>query len=311
MSTLDSVNINEKEHVTTKRVQSKIVEDEYKIEVPEGWRRQVVQRQGGLSAGKFDVYYFSPIGKKLRSKKEVQTHCEEHNFDVNLDLFRFTRVSLISNQRGEKRKSDSAIAFNKTPKLAKRKSLIKSETKRKKSPVIKNETTKLSKKTKSLIISSEGLTKKKMKKASWVPPKSPFNLFQENLFQNPWQLLIGSILYKLSENADIPGQKLFSQFIQLWPTPEETMKEDWTEIAKLIRPISNSDKIAKMIVKFCEDYVTKDWTYPKELHGIGKYGNDSYRIFCVNEWKKVKPSDHLLTFYIEWLWDNYKILGLD
>lgn len=23
------------------------------------------------------------------------------------------------------------------------------------------------------------------------------------------------------------------------------------------------------------------------MHGIGKYGNDSYRIFCVKEWAKV------------------------
>ena len=36
------------------------------------------------------------------------------------------------------------------------------------------------------------------------------------------------------------------------------------------------------------EYLTKDWEYPNELHGIGKYGNDSYRIFCVNEWKKVR-----------------------
>ena len=36
-----------------------------------------------------------------------------------------------------------------------------------------------------------------------------------------------------------------------------------------------------------EEYLTKDWTYPNELHGIGKYGNDSYRIFCIKEWKEV------------------------
>ncbi|KAG7155269.1 methyl-CpG-binding domain protein 4-like 2 [Homarus americanus] len=39
-----------------------------------------------------------------------------------------------------------------------------------------------------------------------------------------------------------------------------------------------------MLIRFSEEYLTKDWIYPKELHGIGKYGNDSYRIFCVNEW---------------------------
>lgn len=37
-----------------------------------------------------------------------------------------------------------------------------------------------------------------------------------------------------------------------------------------------------------EEYLTKQWRYPVELHGIGKYGNDSYRIFCVDEWKQVR-----------------------
>lgn len=36
-----------------------------------------------------------------------------------------------------------------------------------------------------------------------------------------------------------------------------------------------------------DEYLSKRWRYPIELHGIGKYGNDSYRIFCVNEWKEV------------------------
>lgn len=37
-----------------------------------------------------------------------------------------------------------------------------------------------------------------------------------------------------------------------------------------------------------EEYLTKQWRYPIELHGIGKYGNDSYRIFCVDEWRQVR-----------------------
>lgn len=65
------------------------------------------------------------------------------------------------------------------------------------------------------------------------------------------------------------------------------------------------------LVQFAEEYLRKNWQYPKELHGIGKYGNDSYRIFCVNEWKQVRPVDHMLNFYVSWLWDNHIVLGLD
>jgi len=47
--------------------------------------------------------------------------------------------------------------------------------------------------------------------------------------------------------------------------------------------------------------VEKDWEYPIELHGIGKYGNDSYTIFCTSEWRDVRPSDHWLNKYYAWL----------
>ena len=50
-----------------------------------------------------------------------------------------------------------------------------------------------------------------------------------------------------------------------------------------------------------DEYLTKDWEYPIELHGIGKYGNDSYRIFCTAEWREVRPTDHMLNKYYAWL----------
>ncbi|KAK2188070.1 hypothetical protein NP493_145g04000 [Ridgeia piscesae] len=37
-------------------------------DLPSGWRREEVVRKSGLSAGKTDVYYYSPDGRKVRSK---------------------------------------------------------------------------------------------------------------------------------------------------------------------------------------------------------------------------------------------------
>ena len=50
------------------------------------------------------------------------------------------------------------------------------------------------------------------------------------------------------------------------------------------------------VCPFSDEYITKDWKYPIELHGIGKYGNDSYRIFCVREWRQVGRLDGMLAF---------------
>ncbi|GIY97884.1 methyl-CpG-binding domain protein 4 [Caerostris extrusa] len=54
------------------------------------------------------------------------------------------------------------------------------------------------------------------------------------------------------------------------------------------------------------EYINKNWKYPSELHGIGKYGNDSFRIFCVNEWKQVNPRDHMLEKYHNWLKSTFR-----
>ncbi|XP_077990337.1 methyl-CpG-binding domain protein 4-like [Glandiceps talaboti] len=143
----------------------------------------------------------------------------------------------------------------------------------------------------------------------WIPPKSPYNLVQESLFHNPWKLLVATIfLNRTTGKAALP---VLWRFFDKWPSPTATMNANWSEISTLLQPLGLYQKRAKMLIRFSDEYLNKDWRYPIELYGIGKYGNDSYRIFCVNEWKEVKPNDHMLNKYHDWLWKNYKQLGLD
>jgi len=36
-----------------------------------------------------------------------------------------------------------------------------------------------------------------------------------------------------------------------------------------------------------------------ELYGIGKYGNDSYRIFCVGDWRLVSTLENFCAFFTD------------
>ncbi|XP_030063128.1 methyl-CpG-binding domain protein 4 isoform X2 [Microcaecilia unicolor] len=142
----------------------------------------------------------------------------------------------------------------------------------------------------------------------WTPPRSPFNLIQETLFHDPWKLLVATIfLNKTSGKMAIP---VLWEFLEKYPAPEVARHADWKEISKLLKPLGLYELRAKIIIRFSDEYLTKKWKYPIELHGIGKYGNDSYRIFCVNEWKEVHPQDHKLNQYHAWLWQNHKKLTL-
>ncbi|XP_058851134.1 methyl-CpG-binding domain protein 2-like isoform X1 [Acipenser ruthenus] len=42
--------------------------------LPTGWKKEEVIRKSGLSAGKSDVYYYSPSGKKFRSKPQLSRY---------------------------------------------------------------------------------------------------------------------------------------------------------------------------------------------------------------------------------------------
>ncbi|XP_008853172.2 methyl-CpG-binding domain protein 4 [Nannospalax galili] len=142
----------------------------------------------------------------------------------------------------------------------------------------------------------------------WTPPRSPFNLVQETLFHDPWKLLIATIfLNRTSGKMAIP---VLWEFLEKYPSAEIARTADWRDVSELLKPLGLYDLRAKTIIKFSDEYLTKQWRYPIELHGIGKYGNDSYRIFCVNEWKQVHPEDHKLNKYHDWLWENHEKLSL-
>ncbi|XP_075430775.1 methyl-CpG-binding domain protein 4 isoform X2 [Ascaphus truei] len=155
--------------------------------------------------------------------------------------------------------------------------------------------------------------------SKWTPPRSPFNLVQETLFHDSWKLLIATIfLNKTSGKMAIPA---LWEFLEKYPTPEVARATEWKEMSELLKPLGLHELRAKAIVRFSDEYLTKKWRYPIELHGIGKYGNDSYRIFCVNEWKEVRarsdlrvtqvhPEDHKLNKYHTWLWESQDKLSL-
>lgn len=71
--------------------------------LPPGWKREETMRKSGLSAGRTDVYYFSPDGQKIRSKPQLA-----RTLGKNIDLSSFdfqTGKILQSALRKSKRKT--------------------------------------------------------------------------------------------------------------------------------------------------------------------------------------------------------------
>jgi methyl-CpG-binding domain protein 4 len=148
---------------------------------------------------------------------------------------------------------------------------------------------------------------RQLRAKDWIPPVSPFHLVQEKLYREPWKLLIATIFLQKTT-----GKKAFpvlDEFFSKYPNPYLAAKADLSDIADLMKPLGLNNLRAKLIVRCSHDYFSKPWMSAKELYGIGKYGDDSYRIFCMgkDEWKKVIPKDKKLNLYHDWLKERNKV----
>lgn len=76
--------------------------------LPTGWKKEEVIRKSGLSAGKSDIYYYSPSGKKFRSKPQLARYLG-NSIDLNSFDFRTGKMMPNKLQRNKQRLRNEAI----------------------------------------------------------------------------------------------------------------------------------------------------------------------------------------------------------
>jgi methyl-CpG-binding domain protein 4 len=128
-------------------------------------------------------------------------------------------------------------------------------------------------------------------------PKSPFNLLQEIYIDDPWKILVCCIFLNQTTRKQV--DKVRESFFQKWPNPEALANARTEEVVEAIRVLGFYNRRAKTLQKFSAEWTEKKWSSPMELHGIGQYGLDSWKIFVKGEIVD-DPSDHVLNDYIAW-----------
>uniref|UniRef100_A0A7N0VCB8 Uncharacterized protein n=1 Tax=Kalanchoe fedtschenkoi TaxID=63787 RepID=A0A7N0VCB8_KALFE len=132
----------------------------------------------------------------------------------------------------------------------------------------------------------------------WKPPRSPFNLLQEDHVHDPWRVLVICML--LNCTTGLQAARAIPNLFNLCPTAEMATKVATEEIEKVIKGLGLL-KRARMIQRLSQEYLDDSWTHVTQLHGVGKYGADAYAIFCTGKWEQVKPIDHMLVKYWNFL----------
>lgn len=126
---------------------------------------------------------------------------------------------------------------------------------------------------------------------------SPYELLQEIYYHNPWKSMVCCILLNRTKRAQV--DRVREELFRTYNDALDMADADPETLAKILQPLGFQNKRAKTLIKFSEDWVSTDWTDPRDLHGIGQYAADSYDIFYNNK-LDINPNDGVLVKYLEW-----------
>ncbi|XP_049879340.1 methyl-CpG-binding domain protein 4-like isoform X2 [Pectinophora gossypiella] len=128
-------------------------------------------------------------------------------------------------------------------------------------------------------------------------PISPHYVFEEEFSTNPWALLIATIF--LTKTSGKNARRYIKSFFEEYPTPYHVLDEKPSALEIFFDNLGLRKRGA-MIWKLSYQFVSSKWRRASDLCGIGKYGEDAYRIFCLGH-TDLDPGDRYLKLYLDWL----------
>ena len=112
-----------------------------------------------------------------------------------------------------------------------------------------------------------------------------------------WQHMVAVIM--LNQTGRKPVKTVFPIFMHYWSTPAQFwITQTEQKVKDVIWSLGMMNRRYDRLVRMTEDFLRWDLDDATELHGIGKYGSDSYEIFFKNNYA-VEPTDKELKRYLE------------
>ena len=107
------------------------------------------------------------------------------------------------------------------------------------------------------------------------------SLMVQQQVKSPWQHMVGVICLNLTHRKQVKAvlPKLFKKY----PTPIAFIRGSSKTQAKILEPLGMVNVRLSRLKQMSIDILSWDYEDATQLHGIGKYGSDSYRIFYKNE----------------------------
>lgn len=130
-----------------------------------------------------------------------------------------------------------------------------------------------------------------------IMPQSPHYVIEEEFSSNPWAMLIATIF--LTKTSGKTARPYMKNFFHEYPTPYHVLDSPPECLERFFEKLGLK-KRGQTIWKLSYQFVSAKWRRASDLCGIGKYGEDAYRIFCLGH-TDLDPDDRYLKLYLDWL----------
>ena len=124
------------------------------------------------------------------------------------------------------------------------------------------------------------------------------DLMVQQQVKSKWQHMVGVMCLNLTYRKQV--KEVLPKLFKRYPNARAYLRGRLTTQEKMLKPLGMWQVRAKRIRKMSQQFLTWDGVEASDLHGIGKYGSDSYKIFYKNE-IPADVQDKELKKYIETL----------
>lgn len=129
------------------------------------------------------------------------------------------------------------------------------------------------------------------------------DLMVQQQVKSKWQHMVAVICLNQTYRKQV--KECLPVLFSKWPTPEKMSRAPLRSIQKIIKPLGMWRVRSKRIKKMSQQFPQWDKKDAADLHGIGRYGSDSYKIFYLNK-KNIKVTDKELKKYLENINKNFQ-----
>ena len=124
------------------------------------------------------------------------------------------------------------------------------------------------------------------------------HLMVQQQVKSKWQHMVGVICLNQTYRKQV--KEVLPKLFKRYPNPKAYLRGRLKTQQNMLKPLGMWSVRAKRLRQMSKEYLTWDGNEASDLHGIGKYGSDSYKIFYKNEIPK-DVQDKELKRYIETL----------